>query len=163
MCTSLTKYHVRDAKGIEQRIAALKAAPPLTTDEAIIAPNALLVRALITQLRGLLHAVPHPARGRTVIGRCSCVATSWSAGAHSRAPGTRLQWRLGNLLVCRRDEVTTWPCGKIADGRRFEVGFGFHRWTLSNLGLGVKIIPHAEWPNFQCRVDANVSRRYLVR
>src|SRR5438128_12701108 len=52
-----------------------------------------------------------------------------------------------HLLVGCRNQVTTWPCGKIADDRRFEIGFWFHGWTLSNLGLGVKIIPHAEWPN----------------
>src|SRR5919109_261457 len=62
-----------------------------------------------------------------------------------RSPG--LPPLLGNLLVCRRDEVTTWPCGKIADDRRFEISFWFHEWTLSKLGLGVKIIPHVGWPN----------------
>jgi hypothetical protein len=52
-----------------------------------------------------------------------------------------------HLLVGCRNQVTTWPCGKIADDRRFEIGFWFHGWTLSNLGLGVKIGPHAKWPN----------------
>ncbi len=52
---------------------------------------------------------------------------------------------LGNLLVSRGDEVTSWPCGEIGDDSRFEVDFGFHRWTLSNPGLGVKVLPHARW------------------
>src|SRR2546426_9005322 len=61
-----------------------------------------------------------------------------------------------HLLVGCRNQVTTWPCGKIADDRRFEIGFWFHGWTLSNLGLGVKIVPHAEWPNAgaQARLEA---------
>src|ERR1041385_7851116 len=52
-----------------------------------------------------------------------------------------------HLLVGCGNQVTTGPCGKIADDRRFEIGFWFHRWTLSNLGWDVKIVPHAEWPN----------------
>src|SRR6266852_1333514 len=70
---------------------------------------------------------------------------------------------LRNLLVCRGDEVTTWPCGEIADDSRFEVSFWFHGWTLSNLGLGVKIVPHVGWPNFQLYGVGRVapSRRAL--
>ena len=50
---------------------------------------------------------------------------------------------LGNLLVCRRDEVTTWPRGEITDNGGFEVDFWLHGWTLYNLRLGVKALPHA--------------------
>jgi hypothetical protein len=56
---------------------------------------------------------------------------------------------LSNLLVSRGDEVTTWPCREITDDRCFKVDFWFHGWTLSNLGLGVKIVPHARWAERQ--------------
>ena len=49
---------------------------------------------------------------------------------------------LGNLLVCRGDEVTTGPCSEITDNGGFKVDFWLHGWTLSNLGLGVKIFPY---------------------
>ena len=62
---------------------------------------------------------------------------------------------LGNLLVGRGDEVTAWPCGEIADDSRFEVDFWFHGWTLSNLGLGVKIVPHARWAERQASGAGN--------
>jgi transposase len=50
-------HHVRYADVIDQRIQAIKSATPLTTDEGVIVPNALLVQALITQLRVILHAI----------------------------------------------------------------------------------------------------------
>jgi transposase len=50
-------HHVRYADVIDQRIRAIKSATPLTTDEGIIAPNALLVQALVTQLRVTLQAI----------------------------------------------------------------------------------------------------------
>ena len=50
-------HHVRDAGVIDQRIQAIKSATPLTTDEGIIAPNALLVQALVSQLRVTLRAI----------------------------------------------------------------------------------------------------------
>ena len=50
-------HHVRYANVIDQRIQAIKNATPLTTDEGVIAPHALLVQALIAQLRALLHAI----------------------------------------------------------------------------------------------------------
>jgi transposase len=51
------QQNVRYPHIIAQRIQAMKTATPLTTDEAIIAPNTLLVRALVTQLRGRLQAI----------------------------------------------------------------------------------------------------------
>lgn len=66
------EHQVRDAGLIERRIHAIKAATALTRDEGVIAPNALLVQALVTQLRATLkaiaqfdqaiveHAHPHP-------------------------------------------------------------------------------------------------------
>jgi transposase len=50
-------HHVRYADVIDQRIQAIKSATPLTTDEGVIIPNALLVQALITQLRVILQAI----------------------------------------------------------------------------------------------------------
>jgi transposase len=48
---------VRYADVIAQRIQAIKSAIPLTTDEGVIAPNALLVQALVAQLRVTLQAI----------------------------------------------------------------------------------------------------------
>jgi transposase len=50
-------HHVRYADVIDQRIQAIKRATPLTTDEGIIAPTALLVHALVSQLRVTLQAI----------------------------------------------------------------------------------------------------------
>jgi transposase len=50
-------HHVRDVEVINHRIRAIKSATPLTTDEGIIAPHALLVQALVSQLRVTLHAI----------------------------------------------------------------------------------------------------------
>src|SRR5262247_2789935 len=50
-------HHVRYADVIAQRLQAIKAAIPLTTDEGVIAPNALLVQALVAQLRVTLQAI----------------------------------------------------------------------------------------------------------
>ena len=50
-------HHVRSADVITQRRHAIKTATPLTTDEGVIAPNALLVQALVAQLRVTLQAI----------------------------------------------------------------------------------------------------------
>jgi len=50
-------HHVRDADVIDQCIQAIKSATPLTTDAGVIAPTALLVQALVSQLRVTLHAI----------------------------------------------------------------------------------------------------------
>jgi transposase len=50
-------HHVRYADVITQRLHAIKSATPLTTDEGIITPNALLVQALVAQLRVTLQAI----------------------------------------------------------------------------------------------------------
>ena len=49
--------HVRYADVIDQRIQAIKSATPLTTDAGVIAPTALLVQALVSQLRVTLQAL----------------------------------------------------------------------------------------------------------
>src|SRR6266566_8593509 len=49
--TFFRDHHVRYADVIAQRIQAIKSATPLTTDDGVIAPNALLVQALVAQLR----------------------------------------------------------------------------------------------------------------
>jgi transposase len=51
------EHHVRYAEVIAQRIQAIKSAIPLTTDEGVIAPPALLVQALVAQLRVTLQAI----------------------------------------------------------------------------------------------------------
>jgi transposase len=55
--TFFRAHHVRYAEVIAQRIAAIKSATPLTTGEGIIAPNALLVQALVAQIRITLQAL----------------------------------------------------------------------------------------------------------
>jgi transposase len=50
-------HHVRYAPVIDKRIQAIKSATPLTTDEGVLAPHALLVQALVAQLRVILHAI----------------------------------------------------------------------------------------------------------
>src|SRR4030095_8319853 len=49
--TFFRDHHVRSEDLIAQRRHALKTATLLTTDEGVIAPNALLVQALVSQLR----------------------------------------------------------------------------------------------------------------
>jgi transposase len=55
--TFFRDHHVRSADVVAQRLHAIKAAIPLTTDEGVIAPNALLVQALVNQLRVTLEAI----------------------------------------------------------------------------------------------------------
>ena len=55
--TFFREHHVRSADVMTQRITAIKAATPLTTDEGIITPHALLVQALVSQLRATLRAI----------------------------------------------------------------------------------------------------------
>jgi transposase len=55
--TFFREHHVRSADVIAQRINAIKAAIPLTTDEGIITSNVLLVHALVSQLRATLQAI----------------------------------------------------------------------------------------------------------
>jgi transposase len=55
--TFFRDHHVRSADVITQRRHAIKPATPLPTDEGVIAPNALLVQALVAQLRVTLQAI----------------------------------------------------------------------------------------------------------
>ena len=50
-------HNVRYADVVEQRVANIKDAMPLTDDAAIIKPQALLAGVLVAQLRGLLEAI----------------------------------------------------------------------------------------------------------
>src|SRR5207302_3098458 len=52
-------HHIRAADVLTTRIEAINSARALTTDEAVIAPNVLLVHALIAQLRVTLQAIAH--------------------------------------------------------------------------------------------------------
>ena len=51
-----SEHHVHYRDVVERRILAIQKATPLTTDEGVVAPNALLVRALVVQLRAALEA-----------------------------------------------------------------------------------------------------------
>jgi transposase len=50
-------HHGRSAEVSTQRLQAIPAATPRTTDEGIMTPNALLVQALVAQLRVTLQAI----------------------------------------------------------------------------------------------------------
>jgi transposase len=50
-------HHVRSADVIQTRIAAIKSAVALTTDEGVIIPNTFMVQALVAQLRVTLQAI----------------------------------------------------------------------------------------------------------
>ncbi len=50
-------HHVHSADVIATRIEAIKSAGALTTDDGVIAPNVLLVHALVAQLRVTLQAI----------------------------------------------------------------------------------------------------------
>jgi transposase len=50
-------HHVRSADVITTRIEAIKSAMALTTDDGVIPPNALLVQALVAQLRVTLQVI----------------------------------------------------------------------------------------------------------
>src|SRR5919198_4903836 len=66
--TFFRDHHVRYADVIAQRIQAIKSATPLTTDAGVIGPNALLVQALVAQLRVALQAI---ADFDTAIAQCA--------------------------------------------------------------------------------------------
>jgi transposase len=51
------EHNVRHAVVIERRIDAIRTALPLTLDQAIIRPQALLVATLVTQLRAVLESI----------------------------------------------------------------------------------------------------------
>jgi transposase len=55
--TFFRDHHVRMADVLATRLHAIKTATPLTTDEGVIAPNALLVQTLVSQLRVTLDAI----------------------------------------------------------------------------------------------------------
>jgi transposase len=55
--TFLHDHHVRVGDGLTKRVPAIKTATPLTTDEGVIPPKALLVQALVSQLRVPLDAI----------------------------------------------------------------------------------------------------------
>src|SRR5262249_3161370 len=50
-------HHGRSVDVMAQRLPAIKTATPLTTDEGVIAPHAVLVQTLVTQLRVPLEAI----------------------------------------------------------------------------------------------------------
>jgi transposase len=51
------RHHVRGEQRIHECFAAIKSAVPLTTDEGVMMPNALMAQALIAQLRVILEAI----------------------------------------------------------------------------------------------------------
>ena len=57
LATFFRDHHVRSSDVIDKRIHAIHAASPLTIDEGVIAPHALLVQALVSQLRVTLQAI----------------------------------------------------------------------------------------------------------
>jgi transposase len=55
--TFFRDHHVRSSDVIDKRIHAIHTASPLTLDEGVIVPHALLVQALVSQLRVTLQAI----------------------------------------------------------------------------------------------------------
>ena len=55
--TFFFEHNVRRSDLIDQRIHAIRTTMPLTRDHAVIAPHALLVQALVAQLRCVLEAI----------------------------------------------------------------------------------------------------------
>jgi transposase len=53
----LRQHHVRGEQRIKDRLEAIKSATPLTTDEGVIMPHALMVQSLAAQLRVTLEAI----------------------------------------------------------------------------------------------------------
>jgi transposase len=51
------EHNARSAKLVEERLAAIKSATPLTEDVAVITPHQLLAQALVDQLRVTLQAI----------------------------------------------------------------------------------------------------------
>jgi len=51
------QHHVRSTQRIDERLEVIKSAVPLTTDEGVIMPNALMVQSLVTQLRVIIEAL----------------------------------------------------------------------------------------------------------
>ena len=51
------EHHVRHPKAVEERLAGIKAATPLTEDVALITPHRLLAQALVDQLRAILQSI----------------------------------------------------------------------------------------------------------
>lgn len=51
------QHHVRGDQLIHKRLEAIKSTMPLTTDDGVIIPHALMAQALITQLRVTLEAI----------------------------------------------------------------------------------------------------------
>jgi transposase len=68
LATFFRAHHVRSAEVIAPRLQAMQSATPLTTDDGVIAPKALLVQALVAQLRGTLQAL---AACDTAIAQCA--------------------------------------------------------------------------------------------
>ena len=51
------QHHVRGEQRIHECFAAIQSAVPLTTDEGVMMPNALMAQALLAQLRVILEAI----------------------------------------------------------------------------------------------------------
>jgi transposase len=51
------QHHVYGEQPLNERLEAITSATPLTTDEGVIIPHALLVQSLATQLQGILEAI----------------------------------------------------------------------------------------------------------
>ena len=57
LATCCRAHHGRSADGITQRLQAIKAATPLTTDDGVLTPHARLVQALVAQRRVTVQAI----------------------------------------------------------------------------------------------------------
>jgi transposase len=127
LLTFFREHHCYQPRLIEERLAALQRATPLTDDAAVIKPKALMVEGLVDQLRVTLKAIarfdaeiesrrPDPAGLRAVPGTAGRRSQPGAAlaGRFRRTPGA-LRQRRRCPDVCRR---------RAGDGKQWQAALG---------------------------------------
>ena len=122
---------VRSADVMPQRLNAIKAATPLTTDAGIITPHALLVQALVSQLRATLRALQDFDHAIT-----QCAPSHPDFPLFQSLPGAGPVCAPRLLVACgaHRDRsaaaAARQPCAGIAPGTERSGKKGWGHWRL---------------------------------